>query len=91
MSYVNVISRYSLNHIGVLTYHMLSRTLVATAFDTTACALSRILFELACDQDVQARLRTEIMESRAKHGEINYEQLESLAYLEAVCRETLRL
>lgn len=58
--------------------------------DTTSNALSRTLHILAQRPDVQERLRDEIIE--AGHGDnISYDELVSLPYLDAVCRETLRL
>ena len=58
--------------------------------DTTSGALSHILHMLALHQDAQERLRQELL--NAQHdGDIPYDQLVSLPYLEAVCRETLRL
>jgi len=65
-------------------------TLVSAATDTTSNALSRILWVLSEHQDVQERLRAEIREAR--NGEdISYDKLVRLPYLDAVCRETLRL
>lgn len=52
--------------------------------------LSRILYLLATHQDVQDRLRKEIQEAQ-KYGELTYDQLVFLPYLDAVCRETLRV
>jgi cytochrome P450 len=59
--------------------------------DTTSSALCRFLWLLAKHQDVQDRLRKEIKEAREQYGELNYDQLMGLPYLDAVCRETLRL
>lgn len=58
--------------------------------DTTSNALSRILHILALNPAAQNRLRAEIRE--ACGGEdLAYDDLVKLPYLEAVCRETLRL
>jgi len=51
----------------------------------------RTLFLLAQHQDIQEKLRLEITEARIKHGDLAYDELASLQYLDAVCRETLRL
>lgn len=60
------------------------------AMDTTSNTLARILLSLAENPAVQQRLRTEIID--AFHGgELDYDHLMSLPYLNAVCRETLRL
>ena len=70
-----------LGQMGVLTF---------AAMDTTSNALSMILCLLSQHQDVQQKLREEIME--ASNGEdLDYDDLVSLPYLDAVCRETLRL
>lgn len=43
-------------------------------------------------QDVQEKLRREITEARQKHGrDLTYDELVALPYLDAICRETLRL
>ena len=41
-------------------------------------------------QDVQNKLRREIREAR-KSGDLSYDELFALPYLDAVCRETLRV
>lgn len=67
------------------------RTLIFAAFDTTSSALGRIVFQLSNHPKIQTRLRAEIKDSRAEHGDLDYDKLSTLPYLEAVCRETLRL
>ena len=59
--------------------------------DTTSSALSRILYLLSLNQDVQEKLRKEIAEAREGGGELSYDDLVSLPYLDAICRETMRL
>ena len=66
------------------------RTLTFAAMDTTSGALARILFLLSIHQDVQNKLRQEITAAR-KQGDLSYDELVALPYLEAVCRETLRV
>lgn len=70
-------------------------TLTFAAMDTTSSALARILYLLAQHQPVQDRLRNEIRQARAlkdeEQGEFGYDDLERLVYLDAVCRETMRL
>lgn len=58
--------------------------------DTTSNALAKILDILADKQDIQDKLRAEIVEAR-NGQDIGYDQLVELPYLDAVCRETLRL
>ena len=60
--------------------------------DTTSNALSRIIHLLAQHPEVQEKARREVIEARtAAGGDLNYDQLHALPYLDAVCRETLRL
>ncbi|KAI5892439.1 cytochrome P450 [Schizophyllum commune H4-8] len=66
-------------------------TLVFAAMDTTSSALSRTSHLLATHPEVQDRLRAEIRAAMEEHGQLSYNELESLPYLDAVCRETLRL
>ncbi|KAI0056911.1 cytochrome P450 [Artomyces pyxidatus] len=67
-------------------------TFLAAGTDTTSTALSRVLYLLAQHQSAQERLREEIMDAVAIAGdELAYDDLVALPYLDAVCRETLRL
>ncbi|KAI0741674.1 cytochrome P450 [Daedaleopsis nitida] len=68
-------------------------TLVSAAMDTTSGVLSHLLHLLADHPDVQERLRKEVIGARqeADGGHISYDRLVELPYLDAVCRETLRL
>ncbi|KAF8966234.1 cytochrome P450 [Flammula alnicola] len=67
-------------------------TLMFAAMDTTSSALTRLLYLLATHQDVQDKLRKEIKEAKeAEGGDLPYDKLVSLPYLDAICRETLRL
>ena len=59
--------------------------------DTTSNALSRTLQILAQHPEAQTKLRAEILEARNGEPTIDYENLVKLPYLDAVCRETLRL
>jgi cytochrome P450 len=77
---------------AVITYIRV-RALVFAATDTTSNALSRILHLLATHPIIQDRLRLEIANALRNSGgrEFSYEELLSLPFLDAVCRETLRL
>ncbi|KAH7927983.1 cytochrome P450 [Leucogyrophana mollusca] len=66
-------------------------TLVFSAMDTTSGALARTFLTLACHPDAQERLRQEVQQVRAEKGDLDYDDLVNLPYLDAVCRETLRL
>ena len=59
--------------------------------DTTANALSRILYILSHHSEAQDRLRQELVEAGLPDADLEYEVLDHLPYLDAVCRETLRL
>ena len=69
------------------------RTLVFAAVDTTSNALSMTLLLLGEHPDVQEKLRNEILEAcnGDDSGKLDYDTLVNLPYLDAVCRETLRL
>jgi cytochrome P450 len=60
--------------------------------DTTSSALARILWLLAQHTEVQDRLRQELCAAlAAADGDIPYDDLVALPFMDAVCRETLRL
>ncbi|KAG5641583.1 hypothetical protein H0H81_011101, partial [Sphagnurus paluster] len=65
--------------------------LIFAAMDTTSNALSRTLFILSQHPEAQEKLRQEIRDAREQYGEIPHNELVALPYLDAVCRETLRL
>ncbi|KAF5360936.1 hypothetical protein D9756_005075 [Leucocoprinus leucothites] len=68
-------------------------SLTFAAMDTTSSALSRILCLLAEHPQVQEKLREELITAKRENGgeELDYDRLVSLPYLDAVCRETLRV
>ncbi|CAE6409925.1 unnamed protein product [Rhizoctonia solani] len=60
--------------------------------DTTSSAISRTISLLAEHQEVQDKLRDEIRQAYHLYGKnLDYDQLNSLSCLDAVCRESLRL
>ena len=60
--------------------------------DTTSNGMSRILHLLSENPDVQDKLGKEVTEAYANCGDdLDYETLNSLPYLDAVCRESLRV
>jgi len=62
------------------------------AMDTTSSALSHILHVLAEHPEAQETLRKEIISARqAEGGDMAHDELVGLPYLDAVCKETLRL
>ncbi|KAI0737376.1 cytochrome P450 [Daedaleopsis nitida] len=67
-------------------------TFIIAGVDTTSNAMSRMLQLLADNQDVQDKLRNELLEAHEQYGDmIPYDELSQLPFLDAVCRETLRL
>jgi cytochrome P450 len=85
MSYVSSLLNPKINNSNGM-----FRTLIIAAFDTTSSALARITYLLSQHQDVQDKLRAEITEA-LQSGNVSFEDLVNLPYLEAVCRETLRV
>ncbi|CAL1697383.1 unnamed protein product [Somion occarium] len=66
--------------------------LVLAATDTTSNTLAQIMQTLATHPEAQEKLRTEILQARDEaDGDISYDKLIALPYMDAVCRETLRL
>lgn len=67
--------------------------LTFAAMDTTSNSLSRILHILSENPEAQQKLREEIRAAQAEYGsdELDYDALNAMPYLDAVCRETLRL
>ena len=71
---------------------LFASTFIFAGVDTTSNAVSRTLYLLCQHQDVQDRLRAEIRAAIEQYGvEIPYDELSALPYLDAVCRETLRM
>ncbi|KAK7466282.1 hypothetical protein VKT23_005010 [Stygiomarasmius scandens] len=66
-------------------------TLIFAAMDTTSGALTRILHLLATHPEAQDKLRQEVLNAQQNGQDLDYDTLTSLPYLDAICRETLRL
>ncbi|KAL0565795.1 hypothetical protein V5O48_016226 [Marasmius crinis-equi] len=67
--------------------------IIGQASDLPPNALARTLQLLSENLDVQAKLREEVRAAREAQGgkDLPYDELVSLPYLDAICRETLRL
>jgi len=65
-------------------------TFILAGQNTTSTAISRVLHLLTLHPEVQTRLREEVTAARQEHGDLDYDTLMNLPYLDAVCRETLR-
>ncbi|KAJ3847743.1 cytochrome P450 [Lentinula lateritia] len=87
---VEVIAQVPDIHLIYLLHYL---TLIFAAMDTTSSAMARILHLLSQYPEAQEKLRQEIIEAKhLKDGhDFSYEDLSTLPYLDAVCRETLRL
>lgn len=59
--------------------------------DTTSTMLARIIHLLSTHPDVQTKLREEVVDARSRHGDLEHDELVALPYMDAICRETLRL
>ncbi|KAH7873382.1 cytochrome P450 [Lentinula edodes] len=68
-------------------------TFIFAAMDTTSSGLSRILHLLTLHPEIQDKMRDELIAARREHqgSQLSYDDLVGLPYLDAVCRETLRL
>ncbi|KAF5328482.1 hypothetical protein D9611_014531 [Ephemerocybe angulata] len=67
-------------------------TLTFAAMDTTSNAMARILDLLSLHPEIQDKVREEVTNAHEEHGaELDYETVMALPWLDAVCRESLRL
>ena len=80
-----------LARVALMTAAASIRGFLVAATDTTSSALSRVLHLLSLHLDVQDKFRKELKEAFEDIEELTYDQLVSLPFLEAVCRESLRL
>ncbi len=69
----------------------LSSLFLFAALHTTSSLLSRLFHLLALHPEAQARLRAEVTNARAQGGDLPYEALDALPFLDALIRETLRV
>ncbi|KAI0641813.1 cytochrome P450 [Trametes meyenii] len=67
--------------------------LLFAATDTTSTAITLVLERLADNPDVQGKLQAEVLDAKRRYEseDIPYDELMALPYLDAVCRETLRV
>ncbi|KAL1420008.1 hypothetical protein MTO96_024715 [Rhipicephalus appendiculatus] len=73
--------------------HVVSNCFVflGAGFDTTACTLAFLLYELATHPDEQRRLFDDLMAAYPDHETLTYEELQTLKRFDAVISECLRL
>lgn len=60
-------------------------------FETTSTLLTWTAYALATNQDIQERLYQEVKEAKERSGDLDYETLFELKYLDAVMKESLRM
>nr|CAI5828795.1 unnamed protein product [Callosobruchus analis] len=66
-------------------------TFFAAGFETSATAMTFALYELAKNQDIQDKLRDDILSTLKRHGgNMTYEAMNEITYLDKVFHETLR-
>ncbi|KAG8711507.1 cytochrome P450-dit2 [Ceratobasidium sp. 395] len=68
-------------------------TFIFAGHETTSGAATRVLYVLTANPEIQGRLREELLAFMTRSGaeEIDRDEIDALPYLDAVCRETLRL
>jgi cytochrome P450 family 9 len=65
--------------------------LFVTGYETTSTALSLLLWLLAKNPEVQTKLQSEVDRATENGGELGYDQIQALEYLDMVIHETVRL
>ncbi|CAO1400894.1 unnamed protein product [Diamesa hyperborea] len=66
-------------------------TFLTDGFETSSIAISYAIYELGKNRNVQDKLRKEIRKCVDKNGEITFEALYDMSYLDQVFHETLRM
>ncbi|KAF2887508.1 hypothetical protein ILUMI_18665 [Ignelater luminosus] len=59
-------------------------------FETVSTTMSFALYEMCLQQGIQGKIRSEIKDSLIKYGELTYEGIQEMKYLNMVVCETLR-
>ncbi|XP_017884322.1 cytochrome P450 6a2-like [Ceratina calcarata] len=65
-------------------------TFYADGLETSSITLSYVGYQLAVHQDVQKKLRDEVKSMIEKHGELTYDALAEMKYMEQVINESQR-
>ncbi|CAO1411536.1 unnamed protein product [Diamesa serratosioi] len=66
-------------------------TFLTDGFETSSLAICQTLYELGNNKTVQDKLRQEITKSLDKNGQIDFETLNNMPYLDQVFHESLRM
>uniref|UniRef100_A0A182FZZ1 Uncharacterized protein n=1 Tax=Anopheles albimanus TaxID=7167 RepID=A0A182FZZ1_ANOAL len=64
---------------------------IVAGYESTGLTVSYCLDQLARNPELQERARDCVLEARAKHGELNYEALQDMQYIDQCLAETLRM
>ncbi|XP_076763525.1 putative cytochrome P450 6a14 [Xylocopa sonorina] len=96
--FVNMLLELKKNADKVETIELTDTLLTAQAFvffvagfETSATTMTHVLYELALNDNIQKKLRQEIKEHFEKNnGELKYDDIKNMTYLDLVFRETLR-
>ncbi|CAK1547399.1 unnamed protein product [Leptosia nina] len=62
----------------------------AAGFESSASTLVMLLHELALNDEIQEKLSQEIKDFKEKHGNLTYDRISDLKYLDCVLNEALR-
>lgn len=60
-------------------------------FETSAVAISHVMYDIAANVQVQQKLRREINEVLGKHGSLTFEAIQDMQYLDCVIKESMRM
>uniref|UniRef100_A0A0A9XKJ1 Putative cytochrome P450 6a19 n=1 Tax=Lygus hesperus TaxID=30085 RepID=A0A0A9XKJ1_LYGHE len=60
-------------------------------FETTSTAITYLCLDLAVNQEAQQKAREEVLAALNKYGELTYDNIRDLSYLEGCMKESLRL
>lgn len=67
------------------------KTFLVTGHETTATAMAWGIYELACNQRVQTKLRKELIAMKEQNEQPSIDELMALPYFDGVVKEMLRL
>ncbi|XVF87699.1 hypothetical protein PTKIN_Ptkin18bG0141600 [Pterospermum kingtungense] len=76
--------------LGEEEYVTLCSEVISAGTDTSATSVEWAMLNLVMNQEIQEKLYQEIVECVGKNGDIKEEDMEKMAYLEAVVKETFR-
>ncbi|MFQ6658236.1 hypothetical protein Gotur_027590 [Gossypium turneri] len=76
--------------LGEEEYVTLCSEVISAGTDTSATTVEWAMLHLVMNQDIQDKLYHEIVECVGKNGDIKEEDVEKMAYLESVVKETFR-